>query len=438
MSTFITAKAEPTKEFFVDMITRDIPVDRAILDLIDNSVDGARRVANQEDYTSLYVELNISKDTFIIEDNCGGIPKEIATKQAFVFGKPKEYQGEKHSIGRFGIGMKRALFKIGKHFNVISHTEDFSFSLDENTENWVSKTIWDFQLEEIERAENQGTKIIINDVHEGISKDFALQYFTDALIREISQTHALIIQKGFTIIVNGEKVLYDNFLIKNSNTLKPEVINFPYLIEEKQVDIKIYVGVSERNLNKGGWYVFCNDRLILNADKCDITGWKYDDIPKYHPDFAFFRGYVTFDSDNANLLPWTTTKTGLNSDSEIYKIAFFEMKKIMKKVIAFLRARAEEDSKYNKEEIDGNPITQLINETQNVDFLSLFSQESKFTYTFVQPNQLEISPSPGRIQYSKEHNEIEFLKKYIGVKTNKDVGKYTFEYFLDLARSENE
>ena len=38
-----TAKAYPTKAFFVNMITRDITFEDCILDLIDNSVDGASR-----------------------------------------------------------------------------------------------------------------------------------------------------------------------------------------------------------------------------------------------------------------------------------------------------------------------------------------------------------------------------------------------------------
>src|SRR4051794_40593306 len=37
------AHANPTKRFFVRMITRDITLDDCILDLIDNSVDGAWR-----------------------------------------------------------------------------------------------------------------------------------------------------------------------------------------------------------------------------------------------------------------------------------------------------------------------------------------------------------------------------------------------------------
>lgn len=34
--------ANPTKEFFISMLTRDIDIRAAILELIDNSIDGAK------------------------------------------------------------------------------------------------------------------------------------------------------------------------------------------------------------------------------------------------------------------------------------------------------------------------------------------------------------------------------------------------------------
>lgn len=35
--------ADPAKAFFIDMLTRDISLEDAILDLLDNCVDGALR-----------------------------------------------------------------------------------------------------------------------------------------------------------------------------------------------------------------------------------------------------------------------------------------------------------------------------------------------------------------------------------------------------------
>jgi len=38
-------KGSPSKAFFVNMITRDISLGDAILDLLDNAVDGVKRAA---------------------------------------------------------------------------------------------------------------------------------------------------------------------------------------------------------------------------------------------------------------------------------------------------------------------------------------------------------------------------------------------------------
>lgn len=42
------AAAVPTKQFFVSMLTRDISLADAILDLIDNCLDGALRIAGKK------------------------------------------------------------------------------------------------------------------------------------------------------------------------------------------------------------------------------------------------------------------------------------------------------------------------------------------------------------------------------------------------------
>ena len=41
MMTANKIKANPTKDFFITMLTRDIEIHRSVLDLIDNSVDAA-------------------------------------------------------------------------------------------------------------------------------------------------------------------------------------------------------------------------------------------------------------------------------------------------------------------------------------------------------------------------------------------------------------
>jgi hypothetical protein len=76
--------ASPGKAFFVEMLTRDIELKNAILDLLDNCIDGIlRQFKNQrkeellksdKPYDGYWAKITANPTKFSIEDNCGGIP----------------------------------------------------------------------------------------------------------------------------------------------------------------------------------------------------------------------------------------------------------------------------------------------------------------------------------------------------------------------------
>ena len=144
----------PTKKFFIEMITRDISIEDAIIDLLDNSIDGANRI-NPNDYRGLTISISINESEFIIEDNCGGFSLETAQKYAFRFGRPEDAPITNNTIGRFGIGMKRSLFKIGKNFEVETQNEKDHFKVDVDVEKWSK------QQQNVIDA--QGNQITIDD-----------------------------------------------------------------------------------------------------------------------------------------------------------------------------------------------------------------------------------------------------------------------------------
>src|ERR1700730_9735962 len=101
--------AGPTKRFFVSMLTRDIELKDAILDLLDNCVDGAMRsqgsstAGSETAYAGFYAKIKANKSGFEIEDNCGGIPRDIAEKSAFVLGRPDMLRdADLPTIGMYG------------------------------------------------------------------------------------------------------------------------------------------------------------------------------------------------------------------------------------------------------------------------------------------------------------------------------------------------
>ena len=91
----LAARAEPAKQFFVSMITRDISFEDTILDLIDNSVDSALKregspcigLADGVDLSAYSIQIIANQSGFSIADNCGGMELTDAVEYAFNFGR---------------------------------------------------------------------------------------------------------------------------------------------------------------------------------------------------------------------------------------------------------------------------------------------------------------------------------------------------------------
>lgn len=114
------AHCSPTKDFFINMLTRDIDLNDAILDLLDNCLDGAIRSIKsdttqdvEKKYSGFHADITINNKFFKIQDNCGGISRDIAENYAFRMGRDGK-RDNLPTIGIYGIGMKRAIFKIEK------------------------------------------------------------------------------------------------------------------------------------------------------------------------------------------------------------------------------------------------------------------------------------------------------------------------------------
>ena len=73
----------PTKNLFINVLTRDIPLKDCILDLLDNSVDSYVR---NEITDTRGISLAISPNSFEIVDSCGGVSKHDLLQEVFRFG----------------------------------------------------------------------------------------------------------------------------------------------------------------------------------------------------------------------------------------------------------------------------------------------------------------------------------------------------------------
>jgi hypothetical protein len=221
--------ARPTKDFFISMLIKDIGTTRAIIDLVDNCVDGARRLRSNGKYEGLSIDIETKKDHFQISDNCGGMPIDLAREYAFRFGRPAEMAATPHSVGQFGVGMKRALFKLGKKFRIESTTQTSRFVVEGDVEKWKRKDEWEFEFQELEPNRKRvalsetGTAIKVWPLHATIAESFSLETFRARLATELAEAHIQSTANGLEILFNGIALQHQNLVLFQSQRLKPRI-----------------------------------------------------------------------------------------------------------------------------------------------------------------------------------------------------------------------
>lgn len=430
-------KANPTKEFFVNMLVRDILLKQAIIELIDNSIDGARSIRKNNEYKGLEIIVRFNGERFEIEDNCGGIPVEVAANYAFRFGRPKNVQSSNtETTGIFGIGMKRALFKIGKCFSIHSTTRTSEFDLELDVEEWLSKEEWDFNFSSYaENMDNEevktGTKIVVTNLNEDIAGELCSPEFETELIEHVQRRVGLDIAYGIAITVNEKTLVGNNIsLINNEEGIK--VVKEEY--DDDGINVQILGGIAPREgknypPEKAGWYIYCNGRLVVAADKSSLTTWKDMENKSsgvvFHNNYAGFRGIVYFSSKQPEKLPWNTTKTGLDETSRVYLRArekMLEIFKIVKGIIDEIKKNTEEKDDGVEESVAKMPGMEMT--------VSEIKKVAKNREMAIKSIKITTEPNV-TISYKKPKKDADELKGALGVKSYKEVGEKTFEYYKD-------
>ena len=347
-----TANASPSKAFFVRMLTRDIELQDALLDLLDNCLDGIIRSGRlnsdpERPYLGFWARVELSSSHLVIEDNCGGIPLKTAKDYAFALGRPEEVTAEAGSgtVGMYGIGMKRAIFKLGTDAHVESRN-DHGFQV-EITPDWMLDPKWT-ELPMYDLPNNVlvsgGTRITVYELHPDVKKSFDDDQWVDNFRTLVMQHYSIIMGKGLSVTIGSpeeieqgiEPLKPTEFLLLRTHPDDPEepaIRPYVYSGHLGDVYVEIYAGLyrelpteEEAELEEetrgdrddAGWTIACNDRVVVWKDKSRLTGWGEATVPNYHGQFIAITGIVLLHSDDPKLLPLTTTKRGVDAGAQVY------------------------------------------------------------------------------------------------------------------------
>lgn len=393
---YTRVSAQPVKRFFVTMLTRDIALEDAILDLLDNCVDGILRSLNGETkgatpYKGYWAKISFDASHFVIEDNCGGIPWSLHD-QAFRMGKPANGgdPDPELSVGVYGIGMKRAIFKMGRIASIRTQSGDDNYEVAIPEEWMADQDNWELPVIAItKKMKHDGTIISVTTLDDGVSGRFAAESFEKDLLDRIESHYSVIIHKGLRVEVNNKTAKPKPMLLRFAKDGEHTDIR-PYMFKTHAFGVDVFLAVGLRepipdaettledqdgpqfSSDYAGWTVICNDRVVLYCNRDELTGWGTAKLPRYHNQFISISGVVEFRGDPANL-PTTTTKRGLDFSSPLYQNVLDRMRDGLRLFIDYTN-RWKSRSTQAKQEVDQVPAITFENlkrESRTLPFSSV-------------------------------------------------------------------
>jgi hypothetical protein len=404
----LDADASPEKRLFVSLITRDIPLVAAFLDLIDNSVNAAiepfsAQLKTAPDYLSVLhdeeiapkvlISLDISDAKVVINDEATGISK-------------------------------RAIFKLGNLITIKSDHVAGGFDMKLNVARWLKadKGPWVFPITVRSPADPSkcGTSIAVEGLYDEVRRRISDGVFVGQLRDAIARTYAFYLTKFVVIQVNGSSVEPISIDIGENHASEE------FTTDGVSCAITAGIGIPQGGTfrdRSSGWFVFCNGRAVVSADKTQLTGWGIGatGLPLFQPKHRPFIGTVFFVCEDAEKLPWTTTKSGINEDSSIWQEAKRQMSAIGRTVISFL------DSRYNDEGTEiASPDLQIAAGTKTNVITAAVATRRSFEAPKAPP------PENVKIQYSAKVVDVKRIETYLrrpGM-GGSEVGRHTFHYFL--------
>ena len=235
----------------------------------------------------------------------------------------------------------------------------------------------------------------------------------------------LFMRDFITVSIDGNDISAREIPIASSNELRPSRHEY----QDGNVTVTILAGLAERSpdwrAEVAGWYVLCNGRVVVYADRTALTGWGLQGyLPSFQPKYRGFVGMVMFTSVEPEALPWTTTKRDINRDTRLFQAALREMQRISRPILSFLDRLYP--SERTSETMEDRKLTSELSRRD----VRILVAGPEFSF---KPPPLPKRERSVSIQYSVPVKELERARKCIGDPgmSARQIGRHAFDYFLE-------
>lgn len=348
-------------DFIEKTLTQDITTLEAFYDLVDNAIDAARNHILQNDfekdsaglpanYHGYKVHIRIDKNSVRVLDNCLGIDEKTLTNTALYTAANSNHA---YGIGYYGLGLKRALLKMGSEFSLAVDNGKSIFKCHFGSNDIGGNKDRKIYANEYLSRKRFKSLFSVSDLKDEIKNDLHNPSWFENAVRGFSLRYSIYISKGFEIIIHNITTGSFERIKGTVPTLRHDALFLPQreIINIDGVEVTIESGIHKEytfpkevnyslSINKKlteqfGIYFVCNDRIIVAASTAKEHGWS----AKWHSEYNGFVCWVRFISKEPNKLPWNTSKTAIRVDSSLFLTVRDRLKPIADRYRAEIKSR---------------------------------------------------------------------------------------------------
>jgi histidine kinase/DNA gyrase B/HSP90-like ATPase len=309
--------AIPSKKLYQSIIA-DYSQELAICELIDNSIDLWVK-GGKTSSLNIKVIIDTLQQTICVEDNAGGIP-ESDIKLIIAPGFSSNTSNDE-TIGVFGVGSKRAVVALSQEIKIKSRHNKGKTLIIEYNDNWIEDENWNIDyFEDTIEIEPNSTLIELSKLRALVNEKFITN-----LQEHLASTYAkFLMNSKIKISLNDIELEAKNFDLKWSYppNYHPQKYKFSIDINSgEKIEVEILAGLTSKDqVGEGeyGVYFFCNDRLVLRADKSYEMGFASGIAGIPHPSLNAMRIFVYL-KGNPERMPWNSSKSGINYKNKVFE-----------------------------------------------------------------------------------------------------------------------
>ncbi|QPJ85303.1 hypothetical protein HH195_04985 [Sarcina sp. JB2] len=251
------------KNFLRKTLTEKEDVLTSLCQLIDNSIQAYDKLTYKRD-NICNVKIKINKNYIIVQDNSGGIEKKVTDEEIFKIGNT--------SLDEFrGVGLKKAILKLGNTVIINSNRADFSCKIQMSIKNWKAYD-WSYTVEEEEYNNRliSGTRIEIKALEDIVKKEICNDDFETNLIKKLGKIYKQRLKNNkLNLILNNINV---NPVVVKGSILTYKKANF----YNEDLNFSLYIKLYKAFQNEAnGMDLYINDDIVFNRNNTKLVKWNY-------------------------------------------------------------------------------------------------------------------------------------------------------------------